>query len=176
MAEYLRPPGGGDQVVLLPYDAAWPRLFTDQERRIREALGDAALEVHHAGSTSVPGLTAKPVIDIVLVVADAVDEPAYVPSLEAAGYVFHLREPEWHQHRLFREDAPRVNLHVYGKNCAEVTRMVAFRDHLRRDASDRALYQSAKLRLAGQRWDRVQDYADAKTDVVLDIMNRALPS
>lgn len=163
-------------MVLVPYDAAWPETFAVQESRIRDALGDGAVEVHHAGSTSVPGLTAKPVIDIVLVVPDAADEPAYVPALERADYRFHLREPEWHQHRLFREDTPRVNLHVYGSDCPEVVRMLAFRDWLRTDDTDRALYQETKLRLAGQEWARVQDYADAKTDVVLEIMGRALPS
>jgi GrpB-like predicted nucleotidyltransferase (UPF0157 family) len=174
MAEYFLPPST-EPVVLVAYDAAWPGLFVEQEARIRAALGETAVEVHHAGSTSVPGLTAKPVIDIVLVVPDAADEPSYAPALQQAGYAFHLREPEWHQHRLFREDAPRVNLHAYGRGCPEVVRMLAFRDHLRRDDADRALYQQTKLRLAEREWDKVQDYADAKSDVVTDILARALP-
>lgn len=175
MVEYLQPPGTGDEVVLVAYDEAWPGLFVEQEQRIRRALGEVALAIHHAGSTSVPGLTAKPVIDILLVVPDPADEPAYVPGLEAAGYTFRVREPEWHQHRFFREDSPRVNLHVFGDRCVEVTRMLAFRDHLRAEDADRALYQQTKLRLAQRSWRLVQDYADAKHDVVLDIMSRALP-
>jgi GrpB-like predicted nucleotidyltransferase (UPF0157 family) len=175
MVEYLQPPGGGDEVVLVPYDESWPARYTEQESRIRRALGSVALEVHHAGSTSVPGMTAKPVVDILLVVPDATDEAAYAPALQGAGFSFSLREPEWHEHRLFREEQPRVNLHVFGAACTEVARMLAFRDHLRNDHLDRELYRSTKLRLAARDWERVQDYADAKSEVVLDIMGRALP-
>ena len=174
MVEYLQPPTPGDDVVVVDYDDEWPLEYGRQESRILGALGDAALEVHHAGSTSVPGLAAKPVIDVVLVVADPADEAAYVPALESAGYLFHLRERDWHQHRLLREQAPRVNLHVFGPGCEEVRRMLAFRDHLRHDDGDRALYESTKRELAARRWDRVQDYADAKSEVVADLMGRAL--
>ncbi len=174
MVEYLHPPGPGDAVILVEYDPAWPDRYAEQEARIRVALGEGAVEVHHAGSTSVPGLAAKDVIDVVLVVPDPTDEAAYVPGLEGVGYVFHLREPEWHQHRLFREQSPRVNVHVFGPDCEEVRRMLAFRDHLRVDAADRELYERTKRDLAGRSWDRVQDYADAKTEVVAEIMARAL--
>jgi GrpB-like predicted nucleotidyltransferase (UPF0157 family) len=174
MVEYLQPPSPGEGVVIVDYDDAWPEEYARQESRIRAALGKAAREVHHVGSTSVPGLAAKHVIDVVLVVADAADEAAYVPALEAAGYVFHLREPEWHQHRLFREQEPRVNLHVFGPDGEEVRRMLAFRDHVRRDDGDRELYERTKRGLAARRWDRVQDYADAKSGVVAEIMGRAL--
>jgi len=174
MVEYLRPPSPGEAVVLVEYDAGWPDRYAEQEERIRGALHERAVEVHHAGSTSVPGLVAKDVIDVVLVVPDPTDEPAYAPALEEAGYVFHLRERDWHQHRLFTEHSPRVNLHVFGPDCEEVRRMLAFRDHLRTDAADRGLYERTKRELATRTWDRVQDYADAKTDVVAEIMGRAL--
>ena len=173
MVEYLQPPPG-DGVVIVDYDERWPTEFARQESRIRGALGGTALEVHHAGSTSVPGLAAKDVVDVVLVVADPADEASYVGALEAAGYVFYLREPEWHQHRLFREQEPRVNLHVFGPDCEEVRRMLAFRDHLRRDEADRMLYERTKRELAARQWDRVQDYADAKSEVVGEIMARAV--
>jgi GrpB-like predicted nucleotidyltransferase (UPF0157 family) len=174
MVEYLQPPSPGDAVVLVEYDAGWPARYAEQEARIRAALGEHAVEVHHTGSTSVPGLAAKDVIDVVLVVPDPADEPAYVPALEGAGYVFHLRERNWHRHRLFRESSPRVNLHVFGPGCEEVRRMLAFRDHLRADAADRGLYERTKRDLATRTWARVQDYADAKNDVVTEIMARAL--
>ncbi len=174
MVEYLEPPDPGSDVVLVEYDAGWPDEFGRQQRRIVAALGDTAAEVHHAGSTSVPGLAAKPVIDVVLVVADPADEAAYAPALQDAGYVFTLREPEWHRHRLFKDRSPRVNLHVFGPGCDEVERMLAFRDHLRADPADRALYERTKRDLAGLEWTRVQDYADAKSGVVADIMARAL--
>lgn len=174
MVEYLQPPSPGTDVVLVDYDEGWPQEYDRQESRVRGALGVAALEVHHAGSTSVPGLAAKPVIDMLLVVHDPADEPRYTPALQEAGYVFQLREPEWHEHRVFKDNAPRVNLHVYGPGCPEVSRMLAFRDHLRLDDGDRALYERTKRELASRPWERVQDYADAKADVVADIMRRAL--
>ena len=174
MVEYLLPPDPGTDVVLVEYDERWPAAYARHEERIRAALGPAALEVHHAGSTSVPGLAAKPVIDVVLLVADAADESTYAGQLQEAGYLFSVREPEWYEHRLFKERSPRVNLHVFGTGCDEATRMLAFRDHLRRDEADRELYERTKRELAGRRWDRVQDYADAKSDVVADILGRAL--
>jgi GrpB-like predicted nucleotidyltransferase (UPF0157 family) len=174
MVEYLQPADPGGDVVLVEYDGAWPARYRQHEQRIRAALGDRAVEVHHAGSTSVPGLAAKDVIDVVLVVPDPTDEAAYAPALEEAGYVLHLREPEWHEHRLFKERSPRVNLHVFGPGCEEVWRMLAFRDHLRSVETDRELYERTKRDLATREWGRVQDYADAKTAVVTDIMTRAL--
>jgi len=174
MVEYLQPADPGDEVVLVAYDDAWPARYVQHEQRIRAALGQRVVEVHHAGSTSVPGLAAKDVIDVVLVVADPADEAAYAPALEEAGYVFHLREPEWHRHRLFKERSPRVNLHVFGPGCEEVRRMLAFRDHIRSDGADRVLYERTKRDLAAHRWERVQDYADAKSAVVGEIMARAL--
>ena len=174
MVEYLQPADPGDEVVLVEYDDGWPARYHQHEERIRAALGDRMVEVHHAGSTSVPGLAAKDVIDVLLVVPDPTDEAAYAPALEAAGYTFHLREPEWNEHRLFKERSPRVNLHVFGPDCEEVRRMLAFRDHLRSDATDRGLYERTKRDLATREWGRVQDYADAKSDVVGDIMTRAL--
>lgn len=174
MTEHLRPPAPGTDVVLVDADESWPEQYTRQESRIRTALGTAALEIHHAGSTAVPGLAAKPVLDVVLVVADPADEAAYVPALDAAGFLLHLRERNWHRHRLLRGQEPRVNLHVFGPGCEEVSRMLSFRDHLRHDRTDRALYERTKRELAARRWARVQDYADAKSEVVTDILGRAL--
>ncbi len=136
------------------------------------ALGESALEVHHAGSTSVPGLRAKPIIDIALVVPDTIDEALYVPRLEAVAYSLRLREPDWFEHRLLRREDPAVNLHVFPPRCVEVDRMLAFRDHLRGNRDDRELYESTKLALTKREWPTVQDYADAKDDVIADIMSR----
>ena len=157
MVEYVQPPDAGNDVVLSEYDEAWPKLFEQLRERIVEVLGPRAIEVHHAGSTSVPGLLAKPVIDIVLVVADPAHEPDYAPLLATAGFALHAREPEWWEHRIFKLSSPRVNLHVFGPDCPEVTRMLAFRDHLRSDAADRLLYERTKRALAAHSWNRVQD-------------------
>ena len=160
------------RVLLVPYTDEWPRAFDAERNRIVSALGETALEVHHAGSTAVPGLRAKPIIDIALVVPDTIDEAAYVPRLEGLGYSLRLREPEWFEHRLLRREAPAVNLHVFPPRCVEVDRMLAFRDHLRAHPDDRQLYESAKVALTDQDWPTIQAYADAKDDVVADIMSR----
>jgi GrpB-like predicted nucleotidyltransferase (UPF0157 family) len=166
------PPSSGP-VVLVDYDPDWPRLFAREEERIRDALGSRALLIEHAGSTSVPGLAAKPVIDIVLVVADSADEAAYLPALKAAGYVLRVREPEWFEHRLLKGPDTSVNVHVFSPDSPEIERMLLFRDWLRRNEADRALYERAKRELAQKEWEYVQHYANAKSDVVEQIIARA---
>jgi GrpB-like predicted nucleotidyltransferase (UPF0157 family) len=164
-----------DAIRLVEYDAVWPDLFEREAARIRATLGPAALRVDHVGSTSVPGLAAKPIIDIVLTVVHASDEATYVPALEAAGYVVRAREPEWFEHRLLNGPDTDVNVHVFSAGCSEIDRMLRFRDHLRVDEADRVLYERTKRELAARRWRYVQDYADAKSDVIADIMTGAQP-
>ena len=160
-------------IELVDYDPAWPALFQHEVEKIRRALGDRALGIEHAGSTSVPGLAAKPIIDIVLTVADSADEDAYVPALESAGYVLAIREPDWYEHRALKGTDPRVNLHVFSEGCLEIDRMLGFRDHLRTNREDRELYERTKRELAAGDWKYVQDYADAKTAVIEEIIARA---
>jgi GrpB-like predicted nucleotidyltransferase (UPF0157 family) len=117
-------------VTLVEYDPQWPALFDREAARIRAVLGEEAVLVEHAGSTSVPGLPAKPIIDIVLAVPDSADEQAYVPALEAAGYVLRIREPDWFEHRLFKGPDTNINLHVFTVGAAEIDRMLLFRDWL----------------------------------------------
>lgn len=160
-------------VTLAEYDPAWPVLFEREARRIRTALGDLVVRLEHTGSTSVPGLAAKPIIDITLIVPDSGDEAAYVPRLEAAGYVLRIREPEWHEHRLLKGPDTDVNLHVFSPGSLELGRMVGFRDWLRTHDDDRALYERTKRELAARTWRHIQHYADAKTAVVEEIIARA---
>jgi GrpB-like predicted nucleotidyltransferase (UPF0157 family) len=162
-----------NSILLAPYDPLWPEVFAAVGARIEAALGRAAFAIHHVGSTSVPGLSAKPIIDVVLEVADPADEAAYVPGLTEAGFQLHIREPDWFEHRLLRGAAPAVNLHVFAGGCEEVARMLAFRDWLRGHDDDRRLYEETKQRLAANTWAYVQDYADAKTEVVREILGRA---
>ncbi len=162
-----------DTIHLADYDEAWPAMFAREAQRIRATLGTAALDVDHVGSTSVPSLAAKPIIDIILTVADSADEAAYVPAMEAAGYVLRIREPDWFEHRLFKGPDTDVNVHVFSAGCPEADRMVRFRDHLRSDARDRGLYERTKRDLAARRWKYVQHYANAKSEVVAEIMARA---
>ncbi len=133
------------------------------------------VNMHHVGSTSVPGLAAKPSIDILLVVADSANEANYASALEQAGCRLIVREPDWHEHRMFRASTPAVNLHVFSDRCPEIDRALAFRNHLRRDTDDRALYQSTKRAIAARQWAFVQDYADAKSEIVEVILARAMP-
>lgn len=128
----------------MPHDAAWARLYRDLEATIRGALGDRVLAIEHIGSTSVPGLAAKPVIDIDLTVADSADEASYVPPLERAGFSLRIREPWWQEHRMLCSTVPRCNLHVWSPDVSEVVRTRLFRDWLRAHPEDRDRYQEAK--------------------------------
>jgi len=151
----------------------WPRQYAAVAARIRTALAGLVIQVEHAGSTSVPGLAAKPIIDVLLLVPDATDEAAYVPALEAAELLLYLREPGWHQHRLLRCSDPPVNLHVFSAGSEEAERMLLFRDRLRTHPEERERYERTKRQLATRHWVQVQDYADAKSAVVEEIIARA---
>jgi GrpB-like predicted nucleotidyltransferase (UPF0157 family) len=168
-----RPQRNTGPIAISDYDPAWPALYVREADRIRRLLGTAVVRLEHAGSTSVPGLPAKPIIDLVLEVPDSADEDAYVPVLEAAGYVLRIREPEWFEHRLFKGPDTNINLHVFSRGCSETERMLAFRDWLRADDADRALYARAKRELAQRDWKYTQQYADAKSGVVNEILARA---
>jgi GrpB-like predicted nucleotidyltransferase (UPF0157 family) len=162
-----------EPIEILDYDPDWPLRYEREEARIRSSLGDRVVRIEHVGSTAVPELPAKPIVDIALEVADSADEPAYVPELEAAGYVLRVREPEWFEHRVLKGPDANVNLHVFTGGCAEVDRMLLFRDWLRRNAADRELYAAAKRELAARDWKYTQQYADAKTAVIEEILSRA---
>jgi GrpB-like predicted nucleotidyltransferase (UPF0157 family) len=160
-------------ITLAEYDPQWPALFDREAARIRAVLGDTAVRVEHVGSTSVPGLAAKPIIDILLAVPDSADEQAYAPALQAAGYVLRIREPHWFEHRLFKGPDTNINLHVFTAGAAEIDQMLLFRDRLRADDADRDAYLQVKRDLATRTWRHVQHYADAKTAIVQQIIARA---
>src|SRR5580704_4521435 len=107
------------RILIVDYDPRWPELFAREADRIRSVLGSRALRIEHVGSTSVPGLAAKPVIDLLLVVADSAHEDAYAPALQAAGYALKIREPNWHEHRMFKGPDTDMNLHVFSSACPE---------------------------------------------------------
>lgn len=155
------------------YDPAWPGDYAREANRVMAALGARALILEHVGSTSVPGLPAKPIIDMVLEVADSSDETTYVPDLETAGYALRIREPAWLEHRMLRDPEESVHLHVFSAGCPETQQMIRFRDHLRTSAADRDLYAAAKRELIAREWKYMQQYADAKTGVIAEIMARA---
>jgi GrpB-like predicted nucleotidyltransferase (UPF0157 family) len=164
-----------DRVLLAEYDPGWPSMYSEAESRIRLALSDRALQLEHVGSTAMPGLCAKPIIDIVLAVEDSADELSYVPALQDQGFFLRVREPDWYQHRFLVDssNAPKWQLHVFSAGCEEIERMLAFRDWLRENDQDRQRYETVKRELAARRWKHVAHYADAKANIVREILARA---
>lgn len=164
--------GGPEPVRVELHEATpqWPEQFDRHRRRIVDALGSSALAIEHIGSTSVPGLAAKPIVDIVVAVADITAEEDYLDALLAAGYVLRVREP---RHRMVRTPERDVHVHLYEQGAREIDEYLLLRDHLRSDADDRARYERTKRELLGRSWDDMNDYADAKTEVILAITARA---
>jgi GrpB-like predicted nucleotidyltransferase (UPF0157 family) len=160
-------------IVVADYDPAWPGRFRREEAKIRTTLGEAALAIEHIGSTSVPGLAAKPIVDILLVVEDSGEEASYLPTLEEAGYVLRVREPDFHEHRMFRTPEKDVHLHVYSAESPEIDRYLLLRDRLRENGKERNLYVRTKRELARRDWPSMQHYAEAKTEVIEGIIARA---
>ena len=157
-------------IVVLDYDPAWPARFEQVSARIHAALGATAVLVEHIGSTSVPGLAAKPIIDVLLVVPDVEAESAFAPALEAAGLALRVREPG---HRMFRTQDRDVHVHAYGPADQAVTDYLDLRDWLRLDGADRTRYADVKRHLAQRPWSDMNHYAEAKSEVIAQILGRA---
>lgn len=156
-------------LALADYDDAWPVRFAEHELCIRRALGPS-VQVAHIGSTAVPGLAAKPIIDVLVVVDDITAEEHYLGPLIAAGYELRVREPG---HRLVRTPARDVHVHILQAGDQGVGDYLLLRDRLRSDAADRDLYERTKRRLLTQDWPDMNAYAEAKTDVIAAIKDRA---
>jgi GrpB-like predicted nucleotidyltransferase (UPF0157 family) len=167
--------GGAEQrtIEILDYNPQWPEQFQTQRNIVAKALGDVALRIEHIGSTSVPGLAAKPILDMLLAVADSADEAQYLPQLVAAGYELRVREPDFHEHRMFRTTTRDVHLHVFPAGSPEIDRYLIFRDELRRNAGQRARYEATKRALATKPWPDMNAYAEAKSEVVESIIASA---
>lgn len=166
-------------IAIIEPSPEWPRRFEEVKGRIQRALGDVILDICHTGSTSVPGLPAKDIIDVDLTVRDAMDETSYVKCLEDAGFRFLLREPHWHQHRFFVENWPNayhVNLHIWGPDSPEVARHCIFRDWLRKTPADRELYAKVKREAAEQTFlagESMMEYTHRKEKTIHEILERA---
>lgn len=165
-----------DQIRLIAYDPSWPAKYSWAADKIRSSGVDDVLVLEHVGSTSVPGLAAKPIIDMVLGVADSTREETYVPSLEEQGFELRAREPDWFEHRFLSlvSGDMQWSLHVFSAECEEIDRMLAFRDWLREHADDRRRYEKVKRELAARTWRHMQNYADAKSDIVREILGHVL--
>jgi len=156
--------------VVAEADPAWPQRFAAERERIAGALGARALRIEHIGSTAVPGLAAKPIVDVLVVVETADDEPTFAPALERIGYVVRVREPG---HRMLRGGADDVNLHVYGVGATEIDDYLLLREWLRTNPRDRARYAALKRRLARREWEDINLYADAKGPLIRELLERA---
>lgn len=163
----------GGPISIVDYDEAWPERYRAHEAVIRSALGDVASRVEHIGSTAVRGLSAKPVIDILLVVRDPADESSYVPALVEQGYQLRVREPADEEHRMLRTPGRDVHIHVYPQGARAIDRYIRFRDRLRDSAEDRAAYANLKKELAKRDWDDRNAYAEAKTPIIREILAKS---
>lgn len=161
------------EIRIVDADPEWPRLYQSHAATLHRALGPVAVQIEHIGSTSVPGLGAKPIIDILLVVPDSGDESSYFDAVQQAGYQLRVREPGFHEHRMFRTAARDVHIHVFSTGCVEIERYLLFRDRLRTNQIDRSLYEEEKRNLACREWDCMNDYADAKSEIVERIIAAA---
>lgn len=163
--------GGAEhrEIVLVPYDSGWPQLYETRRQLIQAALGSTARRIEHIGSTAVPGLPAKPIIDVLVVVGDVEHEAAYLAALEAAGFVLRVREPG---HRMMRTVDLGVHVHFYSEGASAIERCLTFRDRLRSSEKDHDRYAATKRELAARDWPTMNHYADAKTDVIQQILNR----
>ena len=162
-----------DPVEVVDYDPLWPARFEDWRSRLAGALGPTAIRIDHVGSTSVPGLSAKPVIDIQISVPDVSDESSFVPHIEAAGVALRSREVG---HRYFRPagDRPReVQIHVCEAGSDWERVHVLFRDYLRSHPDAARDYAAMKRRVAAAYRDDRIAYNEAKTDFILDHIERA---
>jgi len=168
----------GVTISIVDYDATWPERFAVEATAIRDALGPLALRIDHVGSTSVPGLAAKPIVDIQISVASLQPMGSYVGPLEALGYEyfeFLTEEGIDDLPYLAKPPVPPRSFHIHVAEAGSFNerRHLAFRDWLRAHPEDAAAYEAHKRALAQREWDDMQDYADAKTDFVVAIVNRA---
>lgn len=161
------------RVELADPDPTWPARFEEHAQGIRSALGAAATAVEHIGSTAVPELAAKPIIDVLLVVEDPNKEAAYLPQLEGVGYELRVREPDFDGHRMLRTTDRDVHIHVFPAHSPEVDRYLTLRDHLRREPLARARYEGRKRELAGREWPTMDHYAEAKGEVIESLIAEA---
>jgi len=162
------------EIVIADYDPAWAMKYEAHARVISDVLGSTLLRIEHIGSTSVPGLAAKPIIDILTVVPNSADESSYVPQLLAAGFSLRVRETNFFEHRMLRTASHDVHVHVYSPDAPEINRNLTFRDRLRRNEADRTRYEAVKRQLAAQSWPDMNAYADAKSDIIESIIAAAI--
>ena len=168
--------GGAEKRVIeiISYDDSWPIKYAEHENIIKETLSNIIVSIEHIGSTSVPRLSAKPIIDILLVVKDSSNEDEYLNKMESAGYQLRVREPDFHEHRMFRTVDRDVHIHVSSSGSTEIERYIVFRNRLRKNEFERDNYEKLKLKLAKNQWENMNEYAEAKTEIIERIIASAI--
>ena len=161
------------RIEIVAYDPHWPEIFKKHAAIIAAALGNAALRIEHIGSTSVPALGAKPIVDILLVIEDSSIETSYRIQMEQAGYQLRVREPAFHEHRMFRTQERDVHIHVFSPTSPEIERYLTFRNRLRTNRAERQVYEQTKRELAKKKWTDMNAYAEAKSEIVEQIIAAA---
>jgi GrpB-like predicted nucleotidyltransferase (UPF0157 family) len=164
---------GRDPVALVGPTQEWAEMFAEIRTRLAAALGSTALRIEHVGSTSIPGIAAKPVIDVEISVADIEDEAAFVPQIEALGWVLRSREQG---HRYFRDPAGtprRVQVHVCQVGSKWEREHLLFRDYLRTHPERARAYEDLK-RAASKRYETNRlAYTEAKGPFIEETLSLA---
>jgi GrpB-like predicted nucleotidyltransferase (UPF0157 family) len=167
-------PGG--LIVLVPYDPRWCSDFEQESASVRAALGDLLMALHHIGSTAIPGIVAKPVVDMLAVVTDVVLLDTRAHLLEDLGYEA-MGEFGIEGRRYFRknskEGARTHQIHAFAGGAPEIDRHLAFRDYLRGHPDEAQQYENLKLELARHFITDTASYTDGKTEFIREIERRA---
>ena len=164
---------GFKQVEVVPYDPAWPQLFEEEAARIKQALGENCCEIHHIGSTSVPGLKAKPLIDILPVVYDLQKVDQATPLMEAMGYEDKRDFGIAFRHFFCKRQERRThNVHIFEIGSPEIEKHLIFRDWMRTHEGDRREYAQIKQQLADQFPDDSMAYSLGKNKFIKDILQK----
>jgi GrpB-like predicted nucleotidyltransferase (UPF0157 family) len=163
-----------EPVVIVDYDPAWPSMFASLGERIRAKLGSVAIRIDHIGSTAVPGLAAKPIIDVQVSVERLEPDDEFRTPLQAVGFIHRVGGVE-RTKRYFREPPGGRRTHIHVRRAGSFSEQFAllFRDYLRSDGSAAHEYEAVKRELAERLRDDRHAYVDAKTRMVWELMRRA---
>lgn len=158
------------EIEVVPYNSAWPDMFAAEATRIKQVLGDNCIGIHHIGSTSVPGLAAKPIIDIIPVVRDILQVDQAEKEMQALGYTARGEAGMLFRRFFYKDNMPRThNVHIFEQSNAEIDRHLMFRDWMRSHADDRRNYADLKQRLAEKFTYDIDSYCFGKDQFVSEI-------
>ncbi|WP_209008818.1 GrpB family protein [Pseudovibrio japonicus] len=161
------------EIKIERYNPRWPEIYEVHKEKVSKAFSGIEHRTEHIGSTSVNGLAAKPIVDMLVVISDPGNEKLYREAMENQGYQLRVREPDFDEHRMFRTFEQDVHIHVFPEGSKEVERYLLFRDHLRRHADVRSGYEALKRKQSEKNWSDMNAYAEAKTEFIETIICEA---